>query len=359
MHHVRDNFFPNLISVFKFQSNVPLRFSSYKYRRLLQDIWKKTQVKLGSTLLSILLQALKKTTKQLGFQSPTSYKIIPYRTSKIQPFEKHVSPPTTCGKNTPKKQKQRIFLMIFLHPWNIPHPKNPWTLQKNGGWLCFAGFWDLETSDLRKFSWFLGQKGTSFWTKSSTPGSGKRPKFRTISLRVDWIHFHHCNNDKIKAMLKTNPIKMMLAWGWQWDGVKDQKWRRGKIAPKGKDCLPLPWFFTDELAISFGEGRCFCCATKKWPLRIFPRQKKMLKPQSVHINMSCHQQKTPFSGVFVASLSHFGPWNKILNFTFTTKYVLPKSLKVGHWLSEFLSYFCPIPKKRKLPSPSLYVGKFR
>ncbi len=29
-----------------------------------------------------------------------------------------------------------------------------------------------------------------------------------------------------------------------------------------------------------------------------------------------------------------GPWNKSLNFIFPIKYVTPKSLKVGHWLSE-------------------------
>ena len=28
------------------------------------------------------------------------------------------------------------------------------------------------------------------------------------------------------------------------------------------------------------------------------------------------------------------PWNKSLNFIFPTKYVIPKSLKVGHWLSQ-------------------------
>ena len=52
----------------------------------------------------------------------------------------------------------------------------------------------------------------------SNPGSGKRPKFNTTSLRVDRIHFHHCNNDKIKAMLKTKPIKIMLAL-WSKNGL--------------------------------------------------------------------------------------------------------------------------------------------
>ena len=32
--------------------------------------------------------------------------------------------------------------------------------------------------------------------------------------------------------------------------------------------------------------------------------------------------------------SHFGPWNKSSNSIFHTKYVIPKSLKVGHWLGE-------------------------
>ena len=30
-----------------------------------------------------------------------------------------------------------------------------------------------------------------------------------------------------------------------------------------------------------------------------------------------------------------GPWNKSLNFIFPIRYVIPKSLKVGHWLSEY------------------------
>ena len=30
-----------------------------------------------------------------------------------------------------------------------------------------------------------------------------------------------------------------------------------------------------------------------------------------------------------------GPWNKGLNFTFPTKYVIPKSLKFSHWPSKF------------------------
>ena len=31
-----------------------------------------------------------------------------------------------------------------------------------------------------------------------------------------------------------------------------------------------------------------------------------------------------------------GSWNKSLNFIFPTKYVIPKSLKVSHWLSEYI-----------------------
>ena len=33
-------------------------------------------------------------------------------------------------------------------------------------------------------------------------------------------------------------------------------------------------------------------------------------------------------------LSHFGPWNKRLNFIFPIKYAIPRSLKVSHWLSH-------------------------
>ncbi len=32
------------------------------------------------------------------------------------------------------------------------------------------------------------------------------------------------------------------------------------------------------------------------------------------------------------------PWNKSLNFIFPIKYVIPQSLKVGHWLSLDIIY---------------------
>ncbi len=38
-------------------------------------------------------------------------------------------------------------------------------------------------------------------------------------------------------------------------------------------------------------------------------------------------------------LSHFGPWNKSLNFIFPTKYGIPKSLKVSHWLNKNVLLF--------------------
>ena len=36
-----------------------------------------------------------------------------------------------------------------------------------------------------------------------------------------------------------------------------------------------------------------------------------------------------------------GPWNQSLNSIFPTKYVIPKSLKVSHWLSKIISYHNP------------------
>ena len=33
-----------------------------------------------------------------------------------------------------------------------------------------------------------------------------------------------------------------------------------------------------------------------------------------------------------------GPWNKSLNFMHPLEYVIPTSLKVGHWLSQYFSY---------------------
>ena len=40
-----------------------------------------------------------------------------------------------------------------------------------------------------------------------------------------------------------------------------------------------------------------------------------------------HKQTFPYSAK--------GPWNKSINIIFPTKYVIPKSLKVSHWLCEF------------------------
>ncbi len=38
---------------------------------------------------------------------------------------------------------------------------------------------------------------------------------------------------------------------------------------------------------------------------------------------------------WVLTHSAKGPWNKSLNFIFPIEYVIPKGLKVGHWLSEW------------------------
>ena len=38
-----------------------------------------------------------------------------------------------------------------------------------------------------------------------------------------------------------------------------------------------------------------------------------------------------------------GPWNKSSNFIFPTKYVIPKNLKVSHWLSKFP--FCQVTEE--------------
>ncbi len=43
-----------------------------------------------------------------------------------------------------------------------------------------------------------------------------------------------------------------------------------------------------------------------------------------------------FDNVSLFTYSAKGPWNKSLNSIFPTKYGIPKSLKVSHWLSEFI-----------------------
>ena len=61
------------------------------------------------------------------------------------------------------------------------------------------------------------------------------------------------------------------------------------------------------------------------------------------------------------SYSAEGPWNKSLNFIFPTRYVMRKSLKVGHWLSEFLNKKLNSLTGPNLPKtgPNPNVGKWQ
>ena len=54
----------------------------------------------------------------------------------------------------------------------------------------------------------------------------------------------------------------------------------------------------------------------------------------MHISKTYKSHKIHGTGIF-KTYSAKGLWNASLNFIFPTKYVFPKSLKVGHWLSEF------------------------
>ncbi len=47
-------------------------------------------------------------------------------------------------------------------------------------------------------------------------------------------------------------------------------------------------------------------------------------------------QRSHWGCIYSKGMTHSakGPWNKSWNFIFPIKYVVPKSLKVGHWLSE-------------------------
>ena len=49
-----------------------------------------------------------------------------------------------------------------------------------------------------------------------------------------------------------------------------------------------------------------------------------------------------------------GPWKKKMNFIFPTKYVIPKSLKFSHWLSEIIvPYFGWL----KFPTKTIVFGE--
>ena len=52
-------------------------------------------------------------------------------------------------------------------------------------------------------------------------------------------------------------------------------------------------------------------------------------------------------GVYTHSAK--GPWNKSLNFIFPIKYVIPKSLKVGHSLSEYRRNMFYYGESRRVP----------
>ncbi len=67
-------------------------------------------------------------------------------------------------------------------------------------------------------------------------------------------------------------------------------------------------------------------------LRIKTCSQSVIFPQhSLIQNLGPGILETPLHS---ATYSAKAPWNKSLNFIFPIKYVIPKSLKVGHWLSQ-------------------------
>ncbi len=82
--------------------------------------------------------------------------------------------------------------------------------------------------------------------------------------------------------------------------------------------IPVPWILWVMTGLAFGRGWQWVMADAVFFLVFFPKQ-----PTDV--------------GVWVYFLTQ-PSWTlkkKRLNFIFPTKYVIPKSLKFGHWLSEF------------------------
>ncbi len=118
-----------------FQSDFPVASPHINYRRLLQDI-SKTQVKLGSNLLSTFGRYKKSTTKYSLYQSPTTYKLNKKNLTmtypfKIQRFKKHLSPPTRG--NTPLTKTKKTDM--FVHPTEFSTPKNQLGPSKKEGFV--------------------------------------------------------------------------------------------------------------------------------------------------------------------------------------------------------------------------------
>ena len=51
--------------------------------------------------------------------------------------------------------------------------------------------------------------------------------------------------------------------------------------------------------------------------------------------LSFYTLLSTYLSTYLFTYSAKGPWNKSFNLIFPIKYVIPKSLKVGHWLSQF------------------------
>ena len=107
-------------------------------------------------------------------------------------------------------------------------------------------------------------------------------------------------------------------------------------------------------------GAIFCCLPKQHLQRESPKAKSLAIFSGSTFDKA--SPNSPFGGDFFDKACFFsqmpsfevtfwggwkfgcltqpkkGPWNKSLNFIFPTKYVIPKSLKVSHWLSKLLLF---------------------
>ncbi len=85
----------------------------------------------------------------------------------------------------------------------------------------------------------------------------------------------------------------------------------------------------------------------------FAPQNKVFQKKWIVFQPSIFRCEKCFSGK-LTSYSAKGPQNKSLNLIFPTKYVIPKSLKVSHWLSQILfrSHRQMWPRSHLAPSTS-------
>ncbi len=102
-------------------------------------------------------------------------------------------------------------------------------------------------------------------------------------------------------------------------------WRPAKHRCKNDAYQSEPW----------GENVIWNISMTNWSLDPrFPAKSTTKLNAALQESWTGWKNHDPVMGKEWGTYSAKGSWNKSLNFIFPTKYVIPKSLKVSHWLSQ-------------------------